>query len=252
MHCGTLFGTYFGSTTGRSQRQPSYRHNPRSNDPQQADQNPSVARQHEQGSRQMVTAISGVHDQLPWGSENLSMGPGSLNSNMHPQLAQHMQRQKLTMKLSAPKPPPIDVDAMSSMSSGSAHSASAKAGETWSRRRSDSLPSSPTKQHLRGSDRGSREMPWLQTGRQNGPAEKTLQKHKNRCQLLFLTSMHFRTTVTMSISLTYYAALAVNPELDMPSSKTMCHRSNATCCTCNCIASAITGKHSGTLLLDIA
>lgn len=217
MHCGSLFGTYFGSTTGRSQRQPSYRHSAASNDPLQADQNPSVAWQHAQGPRQMVSAISGVHDQLPWGSENLSMGPGSLNSNMHPQRAQHMQRQKLPMKLSVPKPPPLDVDAMSSMSSESAHSASAKAGQTWSRRRSGSLPSSPTKQHLRASDRGSREMPWLQNGRHSRPVEKTHQKNKNRFS--FLTSMHPRIALAMTTSVTCYAALVANAKLNMPSSR---------------------------------
>lgn len=190
MHCGSLFGTYIGSITSRSQRQQSYRQYPGSNNPLPAEQNPLLARQQAQGPRQMVNAVSGVHDQLPWGSENLSMGPGSLNSITHAQRAQHMQRQQLTKKLSVPKPPPIDVDARSSMSSGSAKSASAKAGEGWSRRRSGSLPSSPAKYQSGASDRASREMPWLQNGKRNGPAEKALQKQsKTRCQLFLLTSM---------------------------------------------------------------
>ena len=183
LHCGSLFGTYFGSITNRSHRQQSYRQYPGCGDPLPADQNPYLAQQHAQGPRQMVSAIAGVHNQQPWGSENLSMGPGSLNSNTHAQRAQHMQRQKLTKKLSVSKPSPIAVDAVSSVSSGSARSA--KTEESPDRRRSGSLPSSPVKQQSGASDRGSREMPWLQS-KHNGLVENALQKNKIRCQLLSL------------------------------------------------------------------
>lgn len=182
LHCGSLFGTYFGSTTSRSNWQQSYRQRPGSEDAPPPDQNPYPAQQPTQGPRQMVSAIAGLHNQQPWGSENLSMGPGSLNSNSHAQHTQHVQQQKLMKKLSGSKPAPIDVDAMSSISSGSARSESARAGGPVARRRSGSLPSSPVRQQLGASDRGSREMPWLQ-GKQHGPVEKALQKNKIRCQL---------------------------------------------------------------------
>ena len=179
LHCGSLFGTYFGSITSRSQRQQSYRQYAGSDDAPPADENQYLARQPAQGPRQMVSAIAGLHNQQPWGSENLSMGPGSLNSNTHAQRAQHAQQQKLAKKLSGSKPPPIDVDAVSSISSGSARSVSAKDGAGLAKRRSGSLPSSPVRQQLGAFDRGSREMPWLQ-GNQHGPVAKALQKHKIR------------------------------------------------------------------------
>ena len=184
LHCGTLFGTYFGSVTSRSQRQQSYRQYASSDDALRAYQNQYLAQQPAQGSKQMVSAIAGVHNQQPWGSENLSMGPGSLNSNTHAQRAQHAQQQKLTKKVSGSKPPPIDVDAMSSISSGSARSVKDAAG--LARRKSGSLPCSPVRQQFDAFDRGSREMPWLQ-GKQHGPVEKALQKNKIRCQLMGLT-----------------------------------------------------------------
>ena len=180
LHCGGLFGTYFGSTTSRSQRQQSYRQYAGCDDAPPADQNQYLARQPAQGLGQMVSAIAGLHNQQPRGSENLSMGPGSLNSNVHAQRAQHAQhaqQQKLMKKLSGSKPPPIDIDAMSSISSGSARSA--KDGAGLPKRRSGSLPSSPVRQQLGAFDRGSREMPWLQ-GKQHGPVEKALQKNKIR------------------------------------------------------------------------
>lgn len=185
LHCGSLFGTYFGSTTSRSNWQQSYRQRPGSDAAPTADQNPYLTQQPAQGPRQMVSAIAGLHNQQPWGSENLSMGPGSLNSNTHAQRTQHVQQQKLTKKLSGSKPPPIDVDAMSSISSGSARSESAKAGGALARRRSGSLPSSPVRQQFGAFDRGFRDMPWLQ-GKQHGPVGKALQKNKIRCQLLYL------------------------------------------------------------------
>lgn len=179
LHCGNLFGTYFGNVTNRSQRQQSYRQYPSSRDAPPADQFQYVAQQHAQGPRQIVSAIAGIHNQQPWGSENLSMGPGSLNSNTHAQHTQHAQQQKLTKKLSGSKPPPIDVDAVSSISSGTARSVSAMDGAGLARRKSGSLPSSPVKQQFGAFDRSSREMPWLQ-GKQYGPVEKALQKNKIR------------------------------------------------------------------------
>ena len=182
LHCGSLFGTYFGSITSRSQRQQSYRQYTGSDSAQPADQTQYLAQQPAQGPKQMVSSIAGTHNQQPRGSENLSMGPGSLNSNTHAQCAQHAQQQKLTKKLSRSKPPPIDVDVVSSISSGSARSVSAKDGAGLSRRKSGSLPSSPVKHQSGAFDKGSREMPWLQ-GKQQGPVEKALQKNKIRCQL---------------------------------------------------------------------
>ena len=179
LHYGGLFGTYFGNVTSRSQRQQSYRQYPGCEDAPPADQIQYVAQQPTQGPRQMVSAIVGIHNQQPWGSENLSMGPGSLNSNTHAQRAQHAHPQKLTKKLSGSKPPAIDVDAVSSMSSGSARSVSAKDGAGLARRKSGSLPSSPVKQQFGAFDKNSREMPWLQ-GKQHGPVEKALQKNKIR------------------------------------------------------------------------
>ena len=185
LHCGSLFGTYFGSNTSRSNWQQSYRQRPGSEESLPPDQNPYLTQQPAQGPRQMVSAIAGLQNPQPWGSENLSMGPGSLNSNSHAQRTQHVQQQKSTKKLLGSKPAPIDVDAMSSISSGSARSEGARAGGNLARRRSGSLPSSPVRQQFGAFDRGSREMPWLQ-GKQHGTVEKALQKNKIRCQLLCL------------------------------------------------------------------
>ena len=168
LHCGSLFGTYFGgSNTSRSHRGQSHRQHTGSNDQLAGDQMPYMVRQHASGPARMVSAIAGIANEQPWGLENQSMGPGSLNSKQQAQ-------QKLAKKLSLTRPPPIDVDAASSSSSGSARSASAKA-----RRLSGSLPSSPVKRQASLSDRSRQGMPWLQ-GKQAGPVEKALQKNKIR------------------------------------------------------------------------
>ncbi len=175
-HCGNLFGGYFGGDTNRSYRPQTYRqHSHRQGhtaaDPFPMVTDPFLGHQHQPGPRRMVSLIAGMHEQQPWGSENQSMGPGSLNSNQH---AQQAQQQKAARKLAGSKPPPIDVDTMSSHSSESAGSRSAG-----TRGRTGSLPASPSRRRSTVSDRGSKDAPWLQ-GRQSGQVEKALQKNKIR------------------------------------------------------------------------
>ncbi len=173
-HCGNLFGGYFGGDTSRSYRPQTYRQNSHRHtaaDPFPMVTDPIYAHQHQPGPKRMVSLIAGMHEQQPWGSENQSMGPGSLNSNQH---AQQAQRQKVARKLAGSKPPPIDVDTVSSHSSESAGSRSAG-----TRGRTGSLPASPSRRRSTVSDRGSKDAPWLQ-GRQIGQVEKALQKNKIR------------------------------------------------------------------------
>ena len=172
-HCGNLFGSYFGGDTNRSYRPQTYRQHSHRQDRIAVDPFPMVtdpvyAHQHQPGPKRMVSLIAGMREQQPWGSENQSMGPGSLNST------QQAQQHKAARKLAGVKPPPIDVDTMSSHSSESAGSMSAG-----TRGRSGSLPASPSRRRSTVSDRGSKDAPWLQ-GRQFGQVERALQKNKIR------------------------------------------------------------------------
>ncbi|KAL0019924.1 hypothetical protein WJX77_010272 [Trebouxia sp. C0004] len=175
-HCSNLFGGYFGGNTERSYRPQTYRQHSHRQDRTAADPFPMVtdpvyAHQHQPGPKRMVSLIAGMHEHQLWGSENQSMGPGSLNSTQH---AQQAQRQKVARKLAGSKPPPIDVDTMSSQSSESAGSTSAG-----TRGRTGSLPASPSRRRSTVSDRGSKDAPWLQGGH-FGQVEKALQKNKIR------------------------------------------------------------------------
>ncbi|KAA6425287.1 MAG: hypothetical protein FRX49_04781 [Trebouxia sp. A1-2] len=175
-HCGNLFGGYFGGDTNRSYRPQTYQQHSHRQDHTAADPfsmvtDPVYAHQHQPGPKRMVSLIAGMHEQQPWGSENQSMGPGSLNSTQH---AQQAQQQKAARKLAGSKPAAIDVDTLSSHSSESAGSRSAG-----TRGRTGSLPASPSRRRSTVSDRGSKDAPWLQ-GRQFGQVEKALQKNKIR------------------------------------------------------------------------
>lgn len=175
-HCGNLFGGYFGGDTSRSyrpqtHRQVSHRQNHADGDPFLLASHPIYAQPQQEGPKRMVSLIAGMREQQCWGSENQSMGPGSLNSIDQ---AQQAQQQKAARKLGSSKPPPIDIDIVSNHSSESAGSRSAGA-----RGRPGSLPASPSRRLSTNSDRGSKEAPWLQ-GRQFGQVEKALQKNKIR------------------------------------------------------------------------
>ena len=174
-HCANLFGGYFGGDTNRSYRQPhqSYRqltHRQNHAGPFPAVADPVFAQPQSPGPKRMVSLIAGVHENQPWGSENQSMGPGSLNSNHY---AQQAQQPKAGRKLPGSRPAPIDVNAMSGHSSESARSVSAVGSRT------GSLPSSPSRRLSSASDRGPKEAPWLQ-GKQFGQVDRALQKNKIR------------------------------------------------------------------------
>ena len=179
-HCGNLFGAYFGMDTSRSYRQPTHRQHsyrqPSQRQQAHADPFPVVSHplhaEHQQSGPNTLTGFTaGMIENAQQASEPEPMSLDSMAQRYN------AQQQKTARKAAVSKPAPIDVDAMSSHSSDSGKSVTAR-----DRGKAGSIPSSPSRRQssASGDVRSSRDLPWLQ-GRQAGQVANALQKNKVRC-----------------------------------------------------------------------